>query len=385
MEMDPLQIKLLSAAPLAPLPVDTGHYVVAVQNKRGELEALKNASEDTWKRLTPIVHFVGPAKERHVPFNAQTVTGGWVKKVAEAVGTHPIYIDVMRLDPTFAVATTAGTAPVLAQIYAAARKRRVRFVPVGWVGQSTDDHLQLVADAALADGDGLALRYRIRTVFPPSGMTHREHLSTELGRAGVDVTSADLLVDLEYIDPDDDLEATDLAPALAEMLDVGAWRSVVVLGTSMPKMLSCVAEGSVGSLPRDEWTLWSQLKTCGLTRVPTFGDYAVQHPKPPQDGGGPSMRANIRYTIDDETLVVRGRGPLMQEGIEQYGDLCQQLVARPEYLGREYSWGDRVFDDCAAGAIEPGSQNMWRGAGTSHHMELVTNQLRQQQQQQPGS
>lgn len=382
MVTDPVQIKLLQSAPLAPLPVDSGQYVVAVQNKRGELDALRNASAQTWERLTPLVHFVGPAKERGEPFNAQTISGGWVKKVAEAVKHHPVYFDVMRLDPTFPVAAAKGARPVLAHIYAAARKRHVRFIPVAWVGESTDDHLQVVADASLEDGDGLALRYRIRRVLPPTGISHREYLAAQLSRLDVDVGQADLLIDLEYIDPGDDLEASDLAPTLAEMFAVGAWRSVVVLGTSMPAMLGCVAEGTVGAIPRQEWALWSHLDSCGLARIPAFGDYAVQHPRPPHDGGGPSGRANIRYTLTGETLIARGRGPVTQEGIEQYVLLCQQLVARTEFAGSEYSWGDRVVDDCAAGRIEPGWQDLWRGAGTSHHLQIVTDQLRQRQ---PGS
>src|SRR5260370_31148000 len=178
MGTDPVQIKLLQAAPLTPLPVDSGQYVVAVQNKRGELDALQNASASTWERLTPIVHFVGPAKDRAEPFKATTVSGGWVKKVAEAVGSHPVYLDVMRLDPTLAVSTTTGEVPVLAHIYVAARQRQIRFIPVAWVGESSDDHLQLVADAALEDGDGLALRYRIRTVVLPTGVSHQDLLAT---------------------------------------------------------------------------------------------------------------------------------------------------------------------------------------------------------------
>ncbi len=153
-----------------------------------------------------------------------------------------------------------------------------------------------------------------------------------------------------------------------------------MLGTSMPTMMSCVAEGTVGSVPRKEWELWSQLQQCELERMPTFGDYAIQNPHPPHDGGGPGMRANIRYTANGDTLVARGRGPFYEEGNEQYRRLCEQLVARAEFAGREFSWGDGVIDDCAAGAVEPGGQRVWRGAGTSHHIRTVSEQLASQPQ-----
>lgn len=372
-----MQIPLLRPEPLVPLPVDSTYYVVALQNKPGELDALRHASDEAWERMTPFVHVVGP-KSRTQPLNASTIRN-WTAKLARAVGSHPFYLDVLRLDPTFPVATTNGSLPVLQQLFASARKRQLRFVPVAWVGESSAAHRKLVEDAALEDGHGLALRFRMRAFVPPVGTTLHNYLSEQLTTMSADVRKTDLLVDLEYIDPDAELDPGDLAATLKEMLAVGPWRSVVLLGTSIPSMLSCIDEGSIGSLPRREWDLWSRLARYDLSRLPSFGDYAIQHPRPPHEGGGPGMRANIRYTANGETLVARGQGSIIQEGNAQYRLLCQQLVARSEFAGRGYSWGDSVIDDCARGLTAPGAQNVWRGAGTSHHLELVTDQLRRRQ------
>ena len=79
------------------------------------------------------------------------------------------------------------------------------------------------------------------------------------------------------------------------------------------------------------------------------GDYAVQHPDPPHDenGGGNTMRANIRYTDEQLTLIARGQGPVVQAGREQYRELCQMLIEREEFAGRDFSWGDAIIEDCA--------------------------------------
>lgn len=377
MQRADIQIPLLRPDPLAPLPVDTRHYVAALQSQPGERDALQNASPDIWERMTPLLHFVGP-KTRSEPFQTQAVRG-WVTRLAIAVGAHPIYLDVMRLGPTFPVSTRDGEVAVLEYIYEASRSHGLRFMPVVWVGESTDDHRRIVGDAVLRDGHGVALRYRMRTCIPPLGTGVGDHVSAELTALGRDASEADLLVDLEYIDPDDELDPDAMAASLKQMLTVGPWRSVVILGTSIPTMMSCVDEGTVGSLPRREWELWSQLQQCDLDRMPTFGDYAIQNPHPPHDGGGPGMRANIRYTTNRETLVARGHGPFYEEGNEQYRGLCQQLVARTEFAGRAFSWGDGVIDDCAQGAVEPGAQRVWRGAGTSHHLRAVSQQLATQQ------
>lgn len=366
-----IQIPLGIVEPLVPLPVDSGHYVAVLQSKTGERNALVNASELTWSRLTPVVEVVGP-KAPKVPLTGTSVAA-WIKRLATAIGRHPFYLDILRLDPTLPVTTRLGEQPVLATMFAEARKRGMRFVPVAHVGEDRKEHADLVADALVEDGHGVGLRYRMRRVIPPEGSGHCELLRSQLSDLGSRPEDAYLLVDLEYLDEDDEIHPEDLAAALLEMSKAGAWRCVVVIGTSIPKMLSCVPEGTLGSIPRREWDLWSGLRECGLPRVPAFGDYAVQHPEPPLDDiGGNTMRANIRYTTRDETLVARGRGPVSREGSEQYYELCEQLVARPEFAGASYSWGDAIIAECVNGSRDPGSQNLWRGAGTSHHLRLVS-------------
>jgi hypothetical protein len=289
-----------------------------------------------------------------------------------------VYLDVLRLDPCFPVATSAGDVPVLAHIYASARKRGLCFIPVIWVGESNVKHVRMAADAAAEDRLGIALRYRFLRSAVPTGMTRASLLERTLHNAGCDASNADLLIDLEMLNPDEDFDPSSIARSITEMTGVGPWRSLVLLGTTIPRMMSCIQEGTLGSLERREWSLWMQLLDQELSRVPAFGDYAVQHPHPPlEEGGGNTMRANVRYTTATETLVARGRGPVRIEGNEQYRDLCQQLVARPEFCGASFTWGDGVIAACASGALAPGAQRMWRGAATSHHLRFVTEQLRQ--------
>ncbi|MGH2682730.1 MAG: beta family protein [Actinomycetota bacterium] len=360
-----------------PVPGGSGHYVAAVQNKSGELDALRNASAETWSRLTPLVQIVGP-KKRPEAHKRDTVAG-WVKRISQAVGHRPCFLDVLRLRPGHPTTTSGGAEPILSVIHAAARKRGMVFVPVLPIGRSDGrDYVRLAGEAVACDGRGAALRYPIRRFALEPGETHATVLAEALRDLGIDVTRADALVDLGYLSGDEELHLEDVDEALKEVTAVGPWRSLVLLGTSMPSMLGgTVGEGTIGELPRREWELWSALQQDTSRRMPTYGDYVVQHPDPPrdEDGGGPGMRANIRYTITSTTLVARARGPLIQEGREQYRDLCQQLVARPEFSGPDFSWGDSVIAACASGESEPGSQNQWRGAGSSHHFRVVTQAL----------
>jgi hypothetical protein len=91
------------------------------------------------------------------------------------------------------------------------------------------------------------------------------------------------------------------------------------------------------------------------------------------------MRANIRYTAGTTCLIARGEGPVIQEGKGQYRELCEELISLDAFEGAKFSWGDEVIERCAGGTLPPGAQAMWRAAGTSHHLEVVTRQLKQEQ------
>ena len=368
-----VQMPLLEPEVLVPLPTDCGHYVAVLQNKPGELDALRHASGNAWDRMTPLLEFVGPVKAPK-SITASSIDG-WVKRAHAALGTRPTYLDILRLAPSTPVGGKTNGSRVLEEIYANARKRKMRFVPVLPVEEATEAHLEMVRASVLADGHGAGLRYRILKVLPPSGVSRQAVLRAQLDGLELEAANCDLLIDLEYIDEDQEIDAATLAGQLEEMFRMGTWRSVVLLGTSIPKMMTVVKQGSVGTIPRREWDLWLRLREHGLERMPAFGDYAVQHPHPPHGGGGNTGRANIRYTTDHETVVARGFGLASQGGPEQYRDLCQQLVGRQEFAGRDYSWGDETIEDCADEVIEPGSRNAWRGAGTSHHMQVVTDEL----------
>lgn len=366
-----MQLPLMKPPPFCPAPFGLRQYVVALQNKAGELSALQHVNEDTWKQLTPLIQIVGP-KDRPKLLTRSRVAE-WVKKLASTIGHHPVFLDTLRLPSTSAVDLGGGTKPVLEFIHDECRKRGLNFVPVIPVGLSRPQQLGTIADAISQDGRGVCLRYSVRGGMLPVGYTLARLLTETLERVAATVEEADLILDLGFLDPDD-TPSFDLAPLIEASVAAGDWRTLILLGTSMPATLGRIHEGTLGSLPRHEWQLWQGLKNIDVARLPTFGDYGIQHPDPPE-GGGPGMRANIRYTIEDATMIARGTGSVTHEGAAQYRDLCTQLVTIPQFEGREFTWGDRVLKDCADGTMPPGWQQMWRGAGTSHHLRFVCDQL----------
>lgn len=362
-----------------PVPAGTGHYVAALQAKNGELDALRHASPRVWSHVTPIIEVVGPTHPGTDPFKRQRVHD-WIKRMAKGVGTHPCFLDVLRLSPNHLTDLGKHTRPVLSVLHGMARKRGILFVPVLRLGDVKATVAQ-IADTAACDGRGVALRVPLLGTAAAEGRSTETLAKEALEAVGVSATGADLLMDLRYLSEDMEIDVDYLAPMIDRLIAIGAWHSVVLLGTTMPQSLGggIVETGTIGRLPRKEWLLWSTLRRSQVSRLPTYGDYAVQHPDPPLDiaeGQIPlGMRANIRYTHDTVTVIPRAKAPRYEEGREQYRELCRVLVAQPEFLGRAYSWGDEQIADCASGVCEPGWENHWRGAGTSHHLRFVVDQL----------
>lgn len=367
-----MQVRLSPTETPSPLPTTAASYVPSLLDRPGERDALACAPEAVWGGMTPIVHFHGPSEAPEV-MKSQQFTA-WSKRIADAMGEHLFYLDLSRPSPKTKVRTGKGDVPIQERLYEAMRKRGARFIPVAMLGLDFDIIVNSVANCAINDGLGLAVRYRFREVAFKPGESHRSRLESRLESLGVPAEDTDLFIDLAYIGPDDEFDVENLAREIEMMVATAAWRSVVLLGTSMPPMLSCVKEGTVGEIDRQEWTLWRELKDQNLARPLAYGDYAIQGPAPPS--GGPGMRRSIRYTASDTTVIARAKGAVTEADNRQYRELCEWLLDRPEIRPKDYSWGDETIAGCAAGLRTPTGQEMWRGAGTSHHFQLVTDQLR---------
>lgn len=350
-----------------------GRYVPLVQNYAGERDALLHAAPHVWDAMTPLVVLVARRNRSRMVRN-QTVRG-WVSRLHDAVGAHPCLIDLLRVAP--AAHVEGSPVPLMDTVFAHARSMGMNAVPVVRVSARQRARVRMAQRINHIDRRGVALRVPVLKLVPPPSMSLDTLLSRYLDALEVDASAADLVVDLGYLSDDQDIDIAGLADTISVMLDTGPWRSAVLLGTSMPSALGGVAEGTVALLPRREWEVWRGVAAIlGEGRV-GFGDYVIQHPKPPyvRHRGGSNMRANLRYTVHDGTLIVRGRGAVRIVGSQQYASLCEALTRRAEFRDASFSWGDAEFAACAQGSVKPGGQTHWRAVGSSHHFALVAEQL----------
>jgi hypothetical protein len=109
--------------------------------------------------------------------------------------------------------------------------------------------------------------------------------------------------------------------------------------------------------------------------MPIFGDYGIAHPAPSEvDPRIMRPSASIRYTTEEHWIVPKGRN-LRAHGFDQFHAVCESLIKRDDYSGRDFSWGDEFIWNCAHRGSGPGNLTTWRKVGTSHHLAFVVRQI----------
>lgn len=370
-----MQLRLLRDQTFAPIRTGGFRYVPALLDWSGERDALSRAAESVWDRCTPLVQLTPPGMTKKDVIARSTVVA-WARRLAEAVNHHPLFLDTIGIRDVHRVAGQRQS--VLHHLHQAARHEGLNFVPVVSVGSGAGENAAAHSNAT--DGRGVALRLRVAEIGPDRSM--RELLDSSLTSLDVAPQEADAIIDFGYLRPDDEWSTEDVVAVVSEVASVGHWRNIVFLATSIPASMTEIAEGTLGAINQREWELWSELAKSWPTI--SFGDYGIQHPRPPNPRGGPGMRASVRYPTEAGVLVARGEGPILQlpppERAAQYRRLCHDLVMNRLFVGADCCPGDRLIQGCADGQLVARGQAMWRAAGTAHNLAMTTSRLARAEQ-----
>jgi hypothetical protein len=213
----------------------------------------------------------------------------------------------------------------------------------------------------------------LRFGSPDVGPALATNLTSALMQLGVDAASVHLIVDLK-----DGPGAVSHAQVRTAVGMAGAFASVVALAGVFPQYLSQYQPG-ITLEPRTEWQVWwnDHVSTPADERLLAFGDYTTQHAHyhvTPEEARG---TVSLRYTADDDFLVLRGRKSNSATGFghNQMHGHCRLLIARPEYAGAAFSWADHRIHCWTNPSNGTGNFMQWRSASFVHHITLAVAQL----------
>ena len=354
------------------MPSHEYRYVPILRAKQGEFNALGQLDATVKSSITPLIEVQGIADpgtktlDDHYETIARELEKNW--GVSDAVFVED--------DESPDDGETTGGGHPLDELFKRLHSRNVQAVPV--TGVSRTPAYQSAVQRISAATKRLCLRLEPEDLNDPAALTTKvDELLRAFGLAPLQV---DLLLDFGGVTSEQvglvELVLSTTVPLLPHLK---AWRSFTIAMTSFPERLSDhVRTGSTERLPRGAWHLWQRLVARPLPRTPDYSDYAVDNPEtnldlPPQLVGA-RMTATIRYSTENDWLVVRGTN-LRKDGYEQYHDLSAQLVAEPEFKGAAFSAGDKYIADCAIRTTGTGNPRTWRQVAVNHHLTLVVEQL----------
>jgi T4 beta protein len=132
-------------------------------------------------------------------------------------------------------------------------------------------------------------------------------------------------------------------------------------------------------LERADWLAWRDRLHAvrgSLIRLPTYSDYAIQHPLGVEgfDLRIMQVSATVRYTTDQHWLLVKGESTRSVVPSSQFPQLATRLVyghLQQHFAGPAHCSGCQSIKAAAGGAPGYGSAGVWRRLGTIHHLAVV--------------
>ena len=341
------------------------HYVPILKVKQGELNGLGALDAALTGHMIPLFEIqqemflstrTRTTPEQILAHAVRSFTTAWPHQA-------PLFLDASPLPPELL--------PWLPAIGNAIANSGGMPIPVTWTEQ-TREHQEAVHQLLPLTGGELCFRVRAR-----SGIigTINDNLAALLALHGVRPETVHLVFDLGSVPPLMFGAAQTVAGLVNGIAHLQAWKTFTIAGTGYPETLNVPPQDSA-LLPRHAWLLWNQmLREGNLQRIPSFGDYAISSAVPFEFEPYMDVSAKIRYTTDQDWLVIKGRSS-KRNGFEQYRELSRQLIERREYCGPNYSQGDKYIDDCAHHHTRgPGNSTTWVQVGVNHHLTFVLRQL----------
>lgn len=348
------------------------HYVPILKTKLGEFNALGEVNVGDRQDITPLFDVVRvrpnrskngvPTRElgEHLSAKASKILEKW-----EGMA----FVDLFDIDLASRVA--GGEHPV-EYMFDLLRDSNVEAVPCTGIDRD-DDHWKAVRLVAKKDGRGVCVRILEEDMISHGQL--RADLKKLSEALNISLEELHLVMDFREIRPRRMALYSKLALGILRNLEgISKLASITVAGSSMPQTLGDVVKaGHDGEIERLEWRLWrSVISEQNLHRRPSFGDYGIVHPDYLDlDPKKISIAPTIRYTTSNTWLLLRGVST-KKKGFRQFHDLSRKLVARPEYQGMQWSWGDKYIHENASRSERPGSATTWVGVGTNHHLALVS-------------
>ena len=350
---------------------DHKHYVPCLRWKQGEYQAVHRFSNTVKASFTPLIEVPEIGWDFEKRKERKTIDehlDPFAKRVANKWGKDPCFVDLHYIDPSERM--QGGSHPVRF-IFNELRKENCFAVPSIYL-DSNEKYKKEIKAILDEDKNRLCLRISLKQT---TEQTLKDDIDSIIGGLKIKLDKIHLILDMDTPNfvPLDGFSKL-LKTILSGLPYLNEWKTFSLLGTSFPETMGGIQKGAA-LLPRCEWQLYKKIIKDferEKLRVPTFGDYAIQHPNILKlDMRLINPSATIRYTTEDNWLIIKGKGTRVKDGFKQFRDLSKKLISTHYYCGSDFSYGDNYIEKCAHGKASTGTLMTWRQVGTNHHIQKV--------------
>jgi len=353
------------------------HYIPCLRWKQGEYQAVWRLPDTTKRMFTPLIEIPELGwdfeEEKEKKTIDQLLTDFALKKVFKKWGRYLCFVD-LNLIPAHERMKN-GVHPIRF-IFNELRAIQCLAVPVTGLLRD-EEYQQEIKTASEKDKKGICLRIAIEQTAKNS---FKGELDALLSTLGIQTSDCDLILDLgapNFV-PLEGFSKV-IQTIVSSFPYLNDWRTFTVLGSSFPETMASIEKGGK-IVARYEWQLYkiliTNLRRDGI-RLPSFGDYAINHPKVLElDMRKVKPSATIRYTIDDGWYIVKGENVRDKKygKCKQYRGLSKKVIDSKYYYDSTFSWADDFIQRCANGG-NTSNLSMWRQVGTNHHIVKVTQDI----------
>jgi hypothetical protein len=348
----------------------TESYVPILREKFGERQAFSSFSRGALDHTRP--QWVVPSRSqkdleegRFLDAHEYVRLNG--SRIGLVTARRPCFVDIR-----FALAgfPDGEIGQSVVTLFRTIREATALPAPVLDLTSSDSTQVQAVATVLRSQRFGLGLRLNAEAMQDASTPVR---VRTLLQLTDTRPAETTILLDFEDAELADDDDMAALVEEAYDRISIGFdWQAVVFQATSYPEN-NPARKNDIATPLRSEFSLWRRLasrsKRSGRSIV--FGDYGADNAAFHFDGQGrPSP--HLRYSTESSWNVSRGdkKADRRQTMMATAG----RIVARPDFSGDGYSWGDSMIVDIAAGD-RVGNPTTWRAINTSHHIERTCREI----------
>lgn len=343
----------------------TVRYVPNLRWKRGERNALSDLSAAGKVNVLPLF-LLGSDQFKSKKATATTAEIPAPKLFAEELskcwGNAAFYLDASP------IAALVGHPHKFIEIAAECRHKNLTLIPAIRLG-ATQGYLDAIQIIAAQDGRGASLRVTLQDM---------SRIPDWIASWPFPLQETDLLIDL--MDQAANVAAIGdaaLKYAFQNLHQGPDWRSVIIVGTSLPENFAGLDQG-LYTIQRHEKVIWDYLNAVALPYQLHYGDYATVSTAAPPAGIAWGYPISVKYTLRGEFLICRGirtTGLGAQDAGTQLVDHAKSIATYHSRDSLIQCWADDEVNKIANETSGPKGLEHWVRIGVNRHIELVRSTL----------